>query len=181
MKLNQKTTVLEACKVLQSNILSKGNLLTDFIDEHYGDTKYLVTYEDTVYLEYSKIKLYDEDTKDKISIIKRNKHKETEEIFAIYHSSPLNNAKASYNFSLNNNGKEIIYHGIDVLTEKETAYIIKTDFIASHTKIKEKNITEFKVQGEEIEQQAKLGISNLNHYIKNTNLKILSKKKEKHC
>ena len=181
MKLNQKITVLEACDALQVELLEKSNILKKFILENYGDTKYLVFYEDTVYLEYSKIKMIDKETKDIISIIRRDKHISGKETFAIYHSSPKNKAKASYNFHLVPNKNEIIYNGIDVFSGNDEAYIIKTDFIAVKDEIKEKNVVEYKVQGKGIEKQAAIGIRNLNHYIEKSRVKILSKKRETYC
>lgn len=181
MKLNQKVTVLDACNVLQVELLEKNNVLKDFILENYGDTEYLVFYEDTVYLEYSKMKLIDKETGDIISIIRRDKHISGTETFAIYHSSPNNKAKASYNFHLVPNKNKIIYHGIDVVSGNNEAYIIKTDFIAVKDEIKEKNVVELKVQGKGIEKQAEIGIRNLNHYIENSKIKILSKKRETYC
>lgn len=179
MKLNQKVTVLEACNALQVELLEKSKVLEKFILENYGDSKYLVFDENTRYLEYSKMKMIDKETGDIISIIRKDKHIDDKETFAIYHSSPKNKAKASYNFHLVSN--KITYHGIDVFSGNDEAYIIKTDFIAVDDEIKEKNVIEYKVQGKGIEKQAEIGIRNLNHYIEKSKVKILSKKRETYC
>lgn len=182
MKILEKITVLEACQILQADLLNKGNLLTNFILENYGDITYSLIYDDIHYLEYSKLRLYDEKTQDRITVVRRgSKAKIGEETLAIYHSSPLNNAKASYNFLSNYKNTKIIYHGMDISTKCDEAYITKTHFVANEDEIIEQYVEQTKILDKNSEEQLKNGINNFNHYVKNNKVKVLSRRNQIFC
>lgn len=129
MKLKEKTTIINVCIFLQSNLLKHTELLTEFILKNYGDTIYSILSIENKNPYRCKVKLQDDKLGDFIQITRINHiEKNGKEELEIYHLSENNHAEATYSFYFIPDKDEIIYQDTEIF-ENNGVRLKKSNFV----------------------------------------------------
>ena len=178
MEIKDKMTVREVILLLNGDILNKTNLIAEFILKNYGDNIYSVIKSDIKFPTCSEIALKDNFLEDIINIIYiGNPNKQGQEAIGIYHSSPKNQATASYQFvSSYDKEHEWSFRFVDVFDANGETYINHEGGQYYNNNIINHNYQSVKVASEDIKKYRQDNIANLICHINENSVKILSKK-----